>query len=73
MKKIKCGSEFKPTLHTKSNTHGFTVIPNPYENKWDHIPVKVGVQSIDYSLLFIVYTLHCGVRIQVYIMFIFIS
>jgi hypothetical protein len=41
MKKQNSKSEFRPGNHTNSYTHGFKVVPNPYENKWDHIPVKV--------------------------------
>ncbi|KAL5262430.1 hypothetical protein ACHWQZ_G007975 [Mnemiopsis leidyi] len=46
MKKQSNKGEFRPSYHTKSNTHGFTVVPNPYENKWDHIPVKETTQRL---------------------------
>ncbi|XP_063676345.1 vimentin-like isoform X2 [Bolinopsis microptera] len=46
MKKQSNKGEFRPSYHTKSNTHGFTVVPDAYENKWDHIPVKETTQRL---------------------------
>lgn len=36
------GLPSRPEVPRKSTTHGFTVVQNPYESKWEHIPVKVG-------------------------------
>ena len=36
----------------KSGTHGFAIMHNPYESKWEHIPVKVRITgpTVNYPL-----------------------